>query len=312
MIRKSKGFTLIETLIVIGIMTVIALTVFDTERHVGKVEKAKLQAQIVQRLMEESLEYYTWDAAKSGDPGGISPDYWPIGVSDLIFSGFIRDCTGSAKSNGDCRDPRLTIWGDALTLEPGVQNGDMLLPVLDITIPLASVPTEDRPLIEATLLNNLPNSHLVNGQIELALGRPGTEVSHDAFVRTDGTRPLTAAWDVGNQHISGVKDITFAGLQDKTAVGGLTWTHIVDNSSVVPVVDCPAPLVEKVFVTPVTYSCNEKACADLGAVDSYFDPSTRQAIVRLWAFKEVEQIQDWIVPSGEYAKVRVDIKCDRS
>ncbi len=196
---------------------------------------------------------------------------------------------------------RTTPWGTPITLSStgstltvetssaGQPNAAQLAGVMAGIIPLASQSGVGRTTVTATY------------------GKPGTEPALDALVRRDGTRTLTAEWDVGGQWISNVRDMTLSGMTNRTIMSGLTWSTVQYNNQAVQLVVCPPGMARKVTVIPISYNKQGYPFKNIGAVEGVWDGV--RAYVRIWETDDKGQY--WFVPTAQYAFVRVEQQCGK-
>lgn len=198
---------------------------------------------------------------------------------------------------------QTTPWGTPITLSStastltvetssnGQPNAAQLAGVMAGVIPLASQSGVGRTTVTATY------------------GKPGTEPALDALVRRDGTRTLTAEWDVGGQGISNVKDMTITDLTGRTVLNGLTWSNVQQNNQFVSLVNCPpGRSVRKVTVIPIAFNKNGYPFNKVGAVEGRWDGV--RAFVRVWE-TDTNGNSGWFVPNPQHASVRVDQQCGK-
>lgn len=197
---------------------------------------------------------------------------------------------------------QTTPWGTPITLSStastltvetssnGQPNAAQLAGVMAGVIPLASQSGVGRTTVTATY------------------GKPGTEPALDALVHRDGTRTLTAEWDVGGQYIGNVKDMTLTGV-NRTTLEGLVWNAVQQNNQPVNQVTCPPGRANlKVTVIPIAYSKNGQPFLKIGAVEGRYEGG--RAYVQVWHVDAAGN-EGWFIPDPNSATVAVQQQCTK-
>ncbi|MGX8249139.1 hypothetical protein ACWS7J_27435, partial [Escherichia coli] len=112
----------------------------------------------------------------------------------------------------------------------------------------------------------IPQSSITGNVVMARYGKPGSEPALAAFLKKDGSTPLTGEWNVGGQGISNVKDITINGMNNRTVLSGLTYSSVQQNSQYVNLVTCPEGRANrKITVIPLSYNKNGYPFNKVGA-----------------------------------------------
>lgn len=187
-------------------------------------------------------------------------------------------------------------WGNTLGLTQSGQLIQLFVDIPNVTI---------RGLFGA----QVPAPAISGIRVTGSYGPPGSEPALSAFLKKDGSTPLTGEWDVGNQNIGNIRDMSISGLDNRTVVSGLSWSTVQQNYQVVQnLVNCPPRYTRKVTVIPGGYSKNGYPFNNAGSVEARYDGG--RAYVRIWE-KEVNGSQAWFIPAPQYAWVTVLQQCTK-
>ncbi|ENC9557782.1 MULTISPECIES: type II secretion system protein [Aeromonas] len=305
--RKSQsGFTLIELSIVLPVLIFVSMIVYNEMRQQRIDSAAEQQGLRIAELFSKAAERYQF-TSKSNNT--VTPTNFPSSIQVLINEGYIRNCTVSDASAGNCRPMTETLWGDAISVRTYGVAGNPTIPRFELTIPLAKVPADQRNDVAAGLLSSLPFATVSGTNIVAEIGRPGTEVAHDNFYMLDGSRALKGNMNAAGYAIENVKDLSISGLTNRTVLSGLAWGNVQQNNQIVSLVSCPTNRgTRKVNVIPLSYSKNGFPFNKMGAVEGRFDGT--RAYVRIW---ETDQngTQAWFIPAPPNASVLVQQQCSK-
>lgn len=158
------------------------------------------------------------------------------------------------------------------------------------------------------MASGIPNVAVSGSIVYAQFGKPGSEPALTAFLKRDGSTPLTGEWNVGGQAIDGVKDIGIQGLANRTVLNGLSWSNVQQNYQPVNFVSCPPGRSSlKLSVVPLSYSKNGVPFTNMGAVQPVWDGA--RAYVQVW--EKEPTWQGWIIPAAQYASVLVIQSCSK-
>ena len=309
--NRQSGYTLIELTIVLGVVAFLGTMAFN-ELKQDKIEgEAKKQAARIVEVFTKASERYQVQAKNTGI---IAPSNFPSSVQVLVNEGYLQNCTPTEASVGDCRPMTETLWGDTISVRAYGVGGNPTIPRFELTTPLDKVPASYRDNIAGELLSILPFAKVSGTSIVAEIGRPGTEIAHDNFYLLDGSRPLTGTMKAAGNAIEDVKDISIAGLTNRTVLSGLGWSSVQQNSQTVPVVNCPSTRTNrKINVIPLSYNKNGYPFNKIGAVEGRVDevsPGRFVAYVRVWE-TNADGTQGWYVPSPANGTVLVQQQCTK-
>lgn len=180
---KSGGFTLIEMMVVVGIMAAIAVAAMPTIKAQSDRLVSTGLADGYARVQRAALRFY-------GDNGA-----WPTGTAALVAGGYL-DATEATSVAGT--GYAFAVVGADLRV--GVNVGDA-------NLASRSAGKVVRPSITGTTLYS-------------TIDPPGYEAQHDALYARDGSRPLTGAMNANGQSITGanaISGVTVTGSTSMTA-----------------------------------------------------------------------------------------------
>lgn len=272
-VNKQSGFIELSLISVLVIFVAIMVVVMKFSDQTATKTQAEKGAENFKAVVAASMSWYQDKGSFPGTTANLVPQYMSA-VAQTTPWGTPITLSSTAST--------LTVQ----TSSNGQPNAAQLAGVMAGVIPLASQSGVGRTTVTATY------------------GKPGTEPALDALVRRDGTRTLTAEWNVGGQGISDVRDMSISGL-NRTVVSGLSWSSVQKNRQGVALVTCPLGKARKVTVTPVSYSKNGYPFKNMGSVDGVWDGNI--AYVRIW--EKDENGQGWFIPNPDFAFVKVEQQC---
>ncbi|OLF56813.1 hypothetical protein BTN33_22770 [Aeromonas veronii] len=304
--KHNKGFTLLELMVVLSILSIAAFYVFEDQKEQRLFDKSVSQVKRIEDVLIKASERYQVQS-KSG--GGVTPAYFPASIQVLLNEGYLSGCTPTESTSGVCAPMTHTLWGEPITARAYGVGGNPSIPRFELTIPLAMIPISQRDQVAATMLERLPFAKVTGTNIITEIGRPGTEISHDGFYLLDGSRPLTGSMKAAGNAIEDVKDMTIDGLSNRTMLSGLAWNNVQQNSQPVNLVNCPPGRTNlKITVIPLTYNKNGIPFNKMGAVEGRYDSGV--AYVRVWETWP-DGSQNWFIPAPAYASVQVQQQCTK-
>jgi hypothetical protein len=274
---KQSGFieiSLISALVVFVSITILLVKYSSEAATQTLAEKA---AENYKAVVAASMSWYQDKGSFPASTANLVPNYMSTVAQTTPWGGLITISSTSST---------LTVQ----TGTGGQPNAAQLAGIMAGIIPLASQSGSDRTIITATY------------------GKPGTEPALESLVRRDGSRTLTAEWDVGGQGISNVRDMTLSGINNRTLMSGLTWSNVQQNIQPVSLVNCPPGKSRKITVMPLSYNKNGFPFNRMGAVEGLWDGSV--AYVRIWETDQAGN-QSWFIPGPQFAYVRVDQQCNK-
>ncbi len=272
--RKQHGAVELYALILlaaIGVFISVAAQFFSIQRDRAE---AKVASDTFNMWVSAAMNY-------RNDKG-----VWPANVTQML--GVYMNNVDSSKN---------TPWGRPYQVS--IIAGDMIEVRVD---------AKDRKRA-GRMAAAIPQSSIAGNIVSARYGKPGSEPALSAFLKKDGSTPLTGEWNVGGQGINNVKDIALTGMSNRTVLSGLTYSTVQQNSQVVSLITCPAGRgSRKITVVPLTYNKNGYPFNQVGAVEGRWDGT--RAFVRVW---ETDQNgnQAWFIPNPASATVQVQQQCSK-
>lgn len=275
---KQSGFVEISLLSVLVVMLSLVIIMIKFSSEAATQNLAEKGSETFKAVVAASMSWYQDKGSFPTSTANLVPDYLSSVAQTTPWGGLI-----TIHSNGS------TI--SVQTATTGQPNATQLAGIMAGIIPLASQSGSGRTIITATY------------------GKPGSEPALESMVRRDGSRTLTAEWDVGGQGISNIRDMTISGLTNRTVMSGLTWSNVQQNYQPVSLINCPpGRSVRKISVVPLSYNKNGYPFNQMGAVEGRWDGT--RAFVRVWE-KDTSGNESWFIPGPQYASVRVDQQCNK-
>ncbi|WP_108653095.1 hypothetical protein [Dongshaea marina] len=313
--QNQKGLVLIDLLIAVS--TIAVLVILFQLFMQKQLEKDKISNQVkrVEQVYKAELAYYV-NTLKSTKIPNITNN-WTNSFTTLMNGGYLPGCTDTEYRSGQCIPSQKTLWDEDISLSvTTTPAGDA---VVDMTVPFHSSrigSVQDKERLANAIAVHLPMAKVErtgnNFDVTMTIQRPGTEVAHEELVRRDGTATLTGEWDVGNQGITNVRDMTIHGLTDRTVLQGLTYTNMVKNLTIVPRLICPIGS-SKVQILPSAYSRDGRSFNEFGAVEGRYDVVSGglRVYVRVWDKDPVTGVRGWFIPNANSATVVVMQHCEK-
>ncbi|MFQ1831835.1 hypothetical protein ACK362_17810 [Aeromonas veronii] len=279
--KKQSGVIELYAAVLLAVLGVFVTVGFQFMSIQKERTEAKVASDTFNQWVAATMNY-------RNDKGG-----WPANATQLL--GVYMNDVDSAKN---------TPWGTPYQVS--VAAGDMI----EIKVDAKNRKNAGR------MASAIPQSSITGNVVMARYGKPGSEPALAAFLKKDGSTPLTGEWNVGGQGISNVKDITIDGMTNRTVLSGLTYSSVQQNSQYVNFIACPSGRGNrKITVIPLTYNKNGYPFNKIGAVEGRYGParglwSDDRAYVRVW---ETDQNgnQAWYVPNPAYASVLVQQQCSK-
>ena len=164
--RASRGFTMVELLIVLGVSTAIAVASFPKL-------KAKADGKIAERAAEEATNWLIAARAFRQDFGA-----WPASAQDLIDNGYMD---ASALDTPFQSNYTLTVNGNNIQV---------------------SIDTGSAKFAKLLSGSSLPSVSATGNVVTAEVPAPGLEVALEAYLPRDGSRAMTGDLDAGNNNIT--------------------------------------------------------------------------------------------------------------
>lgn len=212
--KHQRGIGLVEMVLGIALtLSIIGLSApFLMERQKDK--EAIAYADHLKNTVARLHQYQYFKITEEGS-SPTSADSWPQTLNHLMTdfpNRFWNSCTLAQESNDECVRPDYVPWNAqrlTATVTPDMTAAPHYMHYV-VTIPLSTLVHDTKEYLRWSVpLMTIPGAQKTATQdIEITLRQVTQSLLYDQFVWRDGNKALTDDWDVGNQSITGVKDIT--------------------------------------------------------------------------------------------------------
>ncbi len=221
--RKQRGDLLINVSLGLVALTIIMLAGAQLLRNLKNEQIAKVAVKRIE-LIEEAAQRHYFEAMISGSAPDSLNNY-PASVNELVLDGHLDNCTNANELAGLCINVTKMPWVSAGNNDVFVNLTRFLdpadnYPAFRLSFDISNIqPIGFRNVVRSKLMQ-FPNYTEAGGVVSMTFKRPGTAVSLNTLVNRDGTTPMNDDWDFGNHYLDNVKDISFNGVTDRTALTG--------------------------------------------------------------------------------------------
>lgn len=222
--HKQHGVGLISFALALLGATIFLLGIAQYLQALKYENLTNITAKRFEHLQNAAQRHYM-DSIQSGAATTKSIKAYPADVKELINDGYIEKCTASNEQAGLCIDQSKLPWVDSsnvdmkMSVNPVIDPSDSY-PAFDISFDIGNVqPIKFRNLIRSKMIQ-FANYSERNNVITIRTTRPGTALAYDAFVLKDGSKKMDDNWDFGAVYLDNVKDMSFSGVNDRTALTG--------------------------------------------------------------------------------------------
>ncbi|WP_063664951.1 hypothetical protein [Aliivibrio fischeri] len=318
--QKQSGFLFPIVFILLAVISALLYNTRMVLLHKEHVRVKELVIKKVERMLQAAYSYHVDNAANEPDP--LSVNRWPLDMTVLYTSNYLSECPITVDT---CIPIDKTPWDSDIIFLPYTPQ-DLTDPANPIDLPARlqfTIDTANYGRNNASdiglaneLAGHFPGATVTGTIVEFEFDRPGSEIAHDALVRTDGTTPLEANWLIGGFNIEDVGDIKFkdyiggdgepVSLRDSTFdVVGL-FSH--DERFAKP--SCPVGSESKIY-TAISYIRGKGSKAvKFGAIDTFAINSGNDYIVQIRYFTEDTSGNPiWEYPNAIDAKALVLSRC---
>lgn len=244
--HNQTGNALVSVSLAVVALITISLIIAQGVR-IYKYEQIAMVAMKRVEFVHDAMQKYYMDEISTGTSPSDTSAY-PSSRSELISSGYIEECKPADEKAGKCLDmtklPWVTTSYDDQKMSINVDTGPDGYPEFDLSLSVAGLePTKLRNIVKSKLTQLPGFSDDGAGTITFTFSRPGQAVNFESLVSRDGSKPMTDNWDYGNYYLENVKDISFTGINDRTAITGMVkmGSVYVDDNQGEPLnkPDCP-------------------------------------------------------------------------
>lgn len=238
--KKQQGFSLIGMLLAMTVFAISIAVYIPYKQKLKEQDDAVVFMQQAKHLIEQ-IQLFNY--RKSTTEDNFNRDDWPSSLNALMtdYPGtFWPVCSESAAQQGQCRRPESTPWNKPITYS--IEHVGLSIYNAFLTIPISQ--TGDKKAVWARPFYDLSGvTKQPNGDLKIEIKPLLNSIAYDAFLKKDGSTPLTDDWDVGNKNILNVKDITLLnadGTMTSVAAGLTRSRFTARHNTVIKHPSCPA------------------------------------------------------------------------
>lgn len=238
--KKQQGFSLIGMLLAMTVFAISIAVYIPYKQKLKEQDDAVVFMQQTKHLIEQ-IQFFNYKKSTTED--NFNRDDWPSSLNALMtdYPGtFWPVCSESAAQQGQCRRPESTPWNKPITYN--IEHVGLNIYNAFLTIPIS--PTGDKKAVWAKPFYDLSGvTKQPNGDLKIEIKPLLNSIAYDAFLKKDGSTPLTDDWDVGNKNILNVKDITLLnadGTMTSVAAGLTRSRFTARHNAVIKHPSCPA------------------------------------------------------------------------
>ncbi|WP_318521138.1 prepilin-type N-terminal cleavage/methylation domain-containing protein [Photobacterium leiognathi] len=192
---KQQGSSLTEVLVTLVVLSVVLSILTSTYLTHQKTKLVEMQMKRFNSTIA-IIQQYTYRNGR------------PTSLQQVLDKGYGLGCSASE----ECSQLTVTNWNKPVKL---THNSDLSEYFLSFELPTDK---SYRNLVRGLLYRSFPIVGIKGNIAKIAISlldnkgwtisQPSEDVDVSAYVHQDGSKPLTADWDVGNKKIENVKDIT--------------------------------------------------------------------------------------------------------
>jgi type II secretory pathway pseudopilin PulG len=238
--KKQQGFSLIGMLLAMTVFAISIAVYIPYKQKLKEQYDAVVFMQQTKHLIEQ-IQFFNYKKSTTED--NFNRDDWPSSLNALMtdYPGtFWPVCSESAAQQGQCRRPESTPWNKPITYN--IEHVGLNIYNAFLTIPISQ--TGDKKAVWAKPFYDLSGvTKQPNGDLKIEIKPLLNSIAYDAFLKKDGSTPLTDDWDVGNKNILNVKDITLLnadGTMTSVAAGLTRSRFTARHNAVIKHPSCPA------------------------------------------------------------------------
>ena len=214
--KKQQGFSLIGMLLAMTVFAISIAVYIPYKQKQKEQDDAIVFMQQTKHLIEQ-IQLFNY--RKSTTEDNFNRDDWPSSLNALMtdYPGtFWPVCSESAAQQGQCRRPESTPWNKPITYT--VEHVGLSIYNAFLTIPISQ--TGDKKAVWARPFYDLSGvTKQPNGDLKIEIKPLLNSIAYDAFLKKDGSTPLTDDWDVGGKSILNAKRVTLAAGNKQQELG---------------------------------------------------------------------------------------------
>lgn len=212
--KKQQGFGLIEIVLGIVLLSTVALVAVPYLLEKRKDDHAMAYADHIKNVISRLHQYQHYKVSKERIPA-TDVRSWPTSLDGLMTDYPLRywnDCSAAQEANSECVRPDFVPW-TTTRINTRTQTDNTTAPYYShmvLTLPLSTLISDTKEYLRWSVpLMTIPGAKKTATQdIEITLRQATSALIYDDLLLRTGDKALTDDWDVGNQSITGVKDIT--------------------------------------------------------------------------------------------------------
>lgn len=245
---KQKGAFLISVGLGLGALIVIGMVIAHAMRQAGYEQKANLAYTRIETVHDAMQAAYMHAIQTGTTPDSLTA--YPDSADSLIALGFISECTEDDEFDGLCINQIKLPWVDTSNNDQRIEILTSIdptdnYPVFRLNVSIQGLqPVQLRNIVRAKLAQ-LPNfTDDGTGNLSFQFKRPGSSFAFENLVSRAGDTTMLDTWDYGAQYLDNVKDISFTGITDRSAITGMVkfGSEFIGNNAgkTVEKPSCPA------------------------------------------------------------------------
>ncbi|QFT13400.1 hypothetical protein [Vibrio sp. THAF190c] len=221
--KKQKGDLLVNVALGLIVLIVIAVSGARVLRNLKQEQLANIAVNRIMTVQDAAQRHFMESVLSGSAPDSLNN--YPLNINELIADGYIDACSDANEVAGLCLNQTKLPWvtaGNADVVLNLVRFSDPAdnYPAFRLSFDISNIqPIRFRNVVRSKLIE-IPNYTEAGGVVTITFTRPGTAVTMDSLVSRDGSDPMTADWDYGGFYLDNVRDISFTGLTDRTALTG--------------------------------------------------------------------------------------------
>ena len=173
--RRQAGYSVLELVIVLSVLTLLTIQFVPLQDEYTETAAENYTTRGLYELANGAKAFYV----ESGSSA------WPADLSTLLDAGFIPGYSSTSSrrfNNGFGNEYQLASVGDSLEITTSVADSSNAQAIASSWGPLARY-------------------EVATNQVTVTVLRPGYEISHDALLTRDGSRPMIGDLDMQDSNV---------------------------------------------------------------------------------------------------------------
>lgn len=318
--KNQKGnYLLLSAITLLTISSIVLEMQYTASQERQYVHLNDVTTKKLNEIIESALSYHLDNVTGEADPTSINR--WPVDINALYSSNYLVSCPNGTS----CIPVDRTSWDQPITITPFVPQ-DLTDPLNPVNLPAKlrfsfdvdgySRDNADEIGLANELASHYPAGSVTGTVVSFEIGRPGTEIAHDALLRKDGTTPLVANWTVGGFNIDDIGDASFTGYigggGSPVSVRASTFDEVglYGHNEIIDKPTCPSGTTDQIFTSLSHLVGNNSQAVKLGAIQTYATETGNQWRVQIRYYTiEDDGTSGWVTPNANEAKALVFTRC---